>query len=408
MSCRELRMSFVKDTGHYEFVKTVGEDAWVDNGGNRWLNEGIRWLSMRCTPPLDETRFKVPVRAGDYGFDVPNCRSIKRLWRNDPVTGGTVEVDKSTWEVLRNYFGEVPGAVDPAAPAWWCRNPRLGVAPTETNPADMLGSFYGVFNIHSEEEIIFKPLTAAGVEVFWAADGTALTWTPTADYDDNTAFWSSHTALLYIYTQTEGQPSVLNLSMTASDGITGIGLFRCPATIAADGSFTMTGGATRLTDKYGVEVPSLVPVAGAVSISIDMPEAAGTYAIVFSPDDPALWPNDGTMSITYCEVTDNEPVLADNFLLLPPADRDYTLEGIGSQYADALVNDDDVTWWTANHPSLVLRAAQMVFERMALRNESGARQFEPSLISDLLSIRYALAEEEMSGPAGNWIVGYER
>ena len=415
MNCRQLREQLVKDMGHYELVQTVDGDALVDNGANRWLNEGIRWLSMRTTPPTDETRTKTGVAAGDYTFNVPGVRNLRRLWLSNPTTGESTELQKGDWPALRNFYGQQPVAIDAGTPECFCRNPRLGMTPPATAPVNQVfpsastrmaqwfrytNSVYPVYTYKEKyTDDATEPLS------YWGATEDGLVCAPTGVSADGNEF-SYGIGLMFRYVTETMVPATLRLEYTYPDGYTPR-LLQCSVTDAGHGLYTTTWTNDPILNRDGI--PAGAPSESAATVDIPLPTELGEHFIVFViHGDASAITTDMRFTISRCEVTADEPITEDNFLLLPPADQAYTLEALGSVYAEALDSDNDITWWTESHPSMVLRAAQMQYERMAMRNESGAQQFEPSLTQELLSIRFMLAEEEMAGPSEHWRIGYER
>lgn len=72
-----------------------------------------------------------------------------------------------------------------------------------------------------------------------------------------------------------------------------------------------------------------------------------------------------------------------NILILPPADRDYTLEIFGKFNTSVLSADTDTNWWTANYPELVVRSARLQLELDGHRNVSGLQAFQGQLEGEI-------------------------
>jgi hypothetical protein len=121
-------------------------------------------------------------------------------------------------------------------------------------------------------------------------------------------------------------------------------------------------------------------------------------------DGPTLLSENDEIAITTFEVL--EQPIEDTFFLMPPVDKAYTLECAGADYAERLVDDDDINWWTHRHPGMVLSAARMQYERMVMRNESSAAEMETALLRQIKPIRHKLAVEEMAGPSEQSMIGW--
>lgn len=70
-------------------------------------------------------------------------------------------------------------------------------------------------------------------------------------------------------------------------------------------------------------------------------------------------------------------------------------------YCPKLVNDTDVSFWTVQHPELLVRAACMQIE-IGMRNSQGVNDFSGPLLDDVRHVSMDLAEEEQAGPHDEW------
>jgi len=80
-------------------------------------------------------------------------------------------------------------------------------------------------------------------------------------------------------------------------------------------------------------------------------------------------------------------------LLMPPSDGAYTLEVWGLFWSDVLVNDSDETYWTEEHPEVLLKAAMYQLESM-YRNTEGQKDFLDSIKIDLDPLLKDAVEQE--------------
>jgi hypothetical protein len=408
MNCRQLREQLIKDSGHLELVKTVGEDALVDNGANRFLNDGIRWLSMRCNPPVEQVRGLVPLPAGSYSFNGGSVRALQEVWVIDPDTQETTALSSKTYEALQDQYGKTLWNVTPEKPQYYCRSPRLFMgAETAPVPAENMGA-WSYLRAAIEEggalRFYVDPLDPAvnpSPLSFWKFSETSqsLEFRPdptNVAYNGSQLANTTWNSLIYTYTPpVEGNYS-LALNLFADPA--GKFKFTLKRLTIAEGEMVE---AVPLVDRNGTEVSPFsdgtiaVPMSGSsesISILLNCEVRWGTLV---SEDLFVLYAMGAVLG---------EQTRFDDILVIPPADKAYDLQVVGLAYALSLSADTDHTWWSYNHPSLVLRAARMQMEIELHRNASGAEQFAAAIMPDLDSIHRMLVYERTSGPARHCVM----
>lgn len=83
-------------------------------------------------------------------------------------------------------------------------------------------------------------------------------------------------------------------------------------------------------------------------------------------------------------------------IVLPPPDvATYTLEVWGLFHSDELVNDGDVSYWTEQHPLLLVKAAAYQLES-TYRNTEGAKDWMGGIELDMRGINCDIIEEEIA------------
>lgn len=70
-------------------------------------------------------------------------------------------------------------------------------------------------------------------------------------------------------------------------------------------------------------------------------------------------------------------------------------------YNPTLVNDSDRSWWTVNHPLILVHATMRELE-ISMRNTQGVNDFEEPLIRDCKKIYDDLVAESMAGTTEHW------
>lgn len=79
--------------------------------------------------------------------------------------------------------------------------------------------------------------------------------------------------------------------------------------------------------------------------------------------------------------------------------RDLMIEA--NWYCPNLADDTDVSFWTVQHPELLVRAACMQAE-IGMRNTQGVNDYGAPLLDDVKMVALDLAEEEQAGPQEDW------
>lgn len=384
MNCRDLREQLVQDTTDYGLVKTVSSDTLVDNGGNRWLNDGIRWLSRHRVPPVDTVRVRVNVASGAYSFSIPQCRSLQQLWLSD-TTGEQTELVKSSFSELTNLYGTTVNTVDCGTPLYFCRNPRLASAPVVAPvlPQDDPGAWYEFDDIDAPSLFHYRPLNLL-YSSYWSVTSTGVSMVLTEAYDPE---HSAKFKLLYRFTQEVHQSRAIRFKASLPEGVTLTLSLKAVQEVSGD-IVSMTGESQALYE---------YTVSDAEQLFV-LPDIEGDWCLDIGVTGQDTLTMDDTLAITECESVAVESTLTDDYLLWPPADEACTLEGLGSVYDTELTDDADETWWTANHPDLVLRAASMCRERVKMQSESRAREMGASLLDELNSLDDSFTFGENQAP----------
>jgi hypothetical protein len=82
-----------------------------------------------------------------------------------------------------------------------------------------------------------------------------------------------------------------------------------------------------------------------------------------------------------------------SIILVPPSDGTYTLNIWGLFFTDTLVNDADESYWTEEHPEILLKASLYQLETI-YRNTEGARDWMEAVKVDLDGILKDAVEQE--------------
>lgn len=85
----------------------------------------------------------------------------------------------------------------------------------------------------------------------------------------------------------------------------------------------------------------------------------------------------------------------------PDANKSRSVLIIADWYCPPMTLDADKSYWTMQHPFLLVRAASMLMEQ-GMRNTAGVKDYMDPIIDDLRQIYFDLTAEEAAGPAGAW------
>jgi hypothetical protein len=102
-----------------------------------------------------------------------------------------------------------------------------------------------------------------------------------------------------------------------------------------------------------------------------------------------------TVPASYLDYIGESPYLYNGILFAPACDEPYAIETWGYWYSETLVVDTDQTYWTTQHPELLVMAAQMVLEKFN-RNSEGVKDWMVAIKSELQGIDFDMVEEEIS------------
>jgi len=83
-------------------------------------------------------------------------------------------------------------------------------------------------------------------------------------------------------------------------------------------------------------------------------------------------------------------------VVMPPADVPYTIEVFGLFYSDTLVSDADESYWTEDHPLLLVQAAMWHLEA-SYRNTEGQKDLMATIDLIMTDITKDIIEEDIEG-----------
>lgn len=120
MNLREIRQWVIQQSGRYNLVTSVA--ANTDNGVDKYIQAGQRWLDRQFSFGGEEAELSVSVATGDYTFNVQGLRAIRDVYVQDPNTQTFAFLSRQTRRDLHEYYGDLApslASVDPGVPAYF-------------------------------------------------------------------------------------------------------------------------------------------------------------------------------------------------------------------------------------------------------------------------------------------------
>lgn len=181
MNLLDIRTWFAKDSGRYDLV----DSSFADNGADKYINAGQRWLDRQTEHAKEITRFFRTISSGDYFVRFQDSRVITNVWCGD--TSKLDPLERKTYNELRgNYDGPFSGETA-ATPKYFC--PAWLRIPESDEDDDMDG-YLGYMDVmtgwKTYNGIIIMPPANGDFHVeVWAK---AFSRTLVSDTDES--FWS--------------------------------------------------------------------------------------------------------------------------------------------------------------------------------------------------------------------------
>lgn len=138
MDLTELLAQFVRESGRYDLVDSLGND----NGALYYLNRGQRLLDRRSEVANTEARNYQLIDAGTYVVHIPHCRVLKEVWL---LIGEDQRVPlvRSEWERLQIYYKKPLTQQERSVPALWAPGYLRAVPSSHTTLAETMEMFAG-------------------------------------------------------------------------------------------------------------------------------------------------------------------------------------------------------------------------------------------------------------------------
>lgn len=109
MSLLNIRKDFIEFSGREDLVTDTV--AYADNGADKFIRAGQRWLDRTFTIGKQEARLFSTLAIGDWYSLLTSCRAVHEVWMSN-LTNGKWKLDRVDISELRRCVGDDPGSID--------------------------------------------------------------------------------------------------------------------------------------------------------------------------------------------------------------------------------------------------------------------------------------------------------
>lgn len=411
MNLLEIRTNLIKDTGHYELVTDAENDDYTDNGADRFIKEGQKLLEQLCPPPIVSREQTVKVQQGQYLVYIPEIRALEYVYLYD-MDGNRYDIEKYDYKDLVDMYEECFDQVDEAQPEYISRLPIMNQAYVSLEHSSWYVS-------HDAEEVEFEttlPGPFSGIseldnDSHWDTIGEKIKHTVYTKYTGeglarlpDIIYYSIRSFAICLFPETFSGEMTVTIDATLSEKM------RMTAVLAYiseedDGIYIDLSSISETIDMDAILAAfngSMYEIleTGETAITFDkgMYNALILFARPLAEDDELLWSDDILEeSVVINSVFSEYNERSANIVVMPPADKTYKIKAIGTVHDREFVNDEDATWWSSNHPELLMLAARVHMEIALHRNESGAQALRDQIQQRVMEIAAHLTYEKVSG-----------
>lgn len=160
MNLKEIRTWFVQDSGRYDLV--VDTTNWADNGADKYINAGQRWLDRLLVANKALGRNFQIVEASTSIVTFNGCRAIQEVWVKSiaDTTIGRTKLEKKSIRWMREEYSNMD-TIENGTPLYYAP----AVLRPAPEPSD-LGSYNSVINYldvlaeptgHEYDGVVFFP-----------------------------------------------------------------------------------------------------------------------------------------------------------------------------------------------------------------------------------------------------------
>lgn len=365
-TCVEISRDVVEDVRRPELVADYnGGDYTPTRAFLRVINAAHRHLDRRCSHENREYVYRIPIGVGQFAVNTPDeLKYITRIDLDDGSDNTIVPFEglsRVEHSFLRDLYAKRFSTVDTGSPVYWCRNEISQVVSVLRNPD--FATAIAPWTIRLFGTLAFDAgtaeLTTAADPDLLLSDGAQMMYTFDAPLD--LRFFTFG----FDVTAISGAGITLRVGVMSDDVMTNVTL-TSSATVAA---FTNT-----LSDIFSDTILS-----SAQAIEVRIVAAAGASINV---DNMNLY-----------ERADEQGSL----IVMPPADKTYTLVINYGAYALEMASNSDTTRWSRKNPDILVLAIKRQIEIDMNRNSTGVKDYDEALEVALFDVETDNGMEETSG-----------
>jgi len=356
----------------------------------RLINAAQRHLDRFVEQPDEKRQVAIALSEGQYIARVPDTlQYIDRVDIEDDTDRTLLE--KREYQYMRDEYAQPFNLVQSAKPADWSR-----LTPSDYVERNLISN--GTFDSS------VSPWTQTQATLAWDSGAAKLTCT---------GFLIPSAGMKYSFLASDGStPNPQDITQTTLT----FDLTDASYTALASVVVWITGDGRTLT--YTFPVTLYDPIQSyTVSMLQTVPDnvANGTYteaqwaatmAACVSVEIRAIGGVGDWIKIDNV-VLMNDLAKIGNLLILPPADKAYTMYVIGNYYVPRLAKNSDSSWWSYNHPDILITSTKRQVAVNLNRNQTEMAEYDAQIMPALYEIEKQTAAEEQSGGHETTQFGWE-
>jgi hypothetical protein len=249
-------------------------------------------------------------------------------------------------------------------------------------------------------------LVATGPPVYWARGGSASNIVPFAqaigDFAD-----VDHSFFRISYLSGESwslNDGVLEKSATGSGYLTSTSLVVSLGNVTADSTVIVAYDAGAGSILYDVD--TLTPsfsnsLSGSGTAEVSIP-AGSSYLLLSASSEGGI----SVSSVSFEQSVEVPSLTIPWFTCLPRADKAYTAVIHGAYWARRMLENTDETWWSAQHPDILVPAIKRQVASALNRNQTEVNEYDQVIEQALYDLEVDAALEDVTGDPESLRFGY--
>ena len=375
MTRLEFVEQLVRWTGRYDLVVDAAGADYTDSGANYIINAAQKYLDRQMNTRSGNMKYPFLLSAGDWGVTFPRSRRVRSVWLVDETDDELIRLENTTIEALREKYEAPFDTVDQGQPAYYALDVpgASGYSVSDEMLAD------SVLEDDTKWSIMPSGITMSGGRITFA--------------DVWNGFFALEAGWATALSGAIGETVLVTVVANLSEGDFVVTPWWLPAPSEV---VSYVGSATGEETTYTFIVPI---AAGSTALGGPMPYL--TLGLTLHGTGYIESISAKTITTTFGDLAGLVGAFQRSMVIMPPCDADYTLQIWGDFYSPELNIDSSESFWSVNHPDLLMRACQRELEIMH-RNEQGQAAFEATVLKDVKDVRDSFTSEETAGPASQF------